>query len=38
MSMEVMEIPREDLVGVDEVAGVAAFLREASEAKITLFI
>lgn len=38
MSMDVMEIPREDLVGVDEFAGVASFLKEASESKVTLFI
>lgn len=38
MSMDVMEIPREDLVGVDEFAGVASFLREASESRVTLFI
>ncbi|MBC7082730.1 MAG: DsrE/DsrF/DrsH-like family protein [Firmicutes bacterium] len=38
MSMDVMEIPREDLVGVDEFAGVASFLREACESRVTLFI
>ncbi|NPV52585.1 MAG: hypothetical protein HPY71_03570 [Firmicutes bacterium] len=38
MSMDVMEIPREDLTGVDEFAGVAAFLKEASESRVTLFI
>ncbi len=38
MSMEVMEIPRDDLLAVDEYAGVAAFLREASESKVTMFI
>ncbi|MEW6242862.1 MAG: DsrE/DsrF/DrsH-like family protein [Bacillota bacterium] len=38
MSMEVMEIPAEDLNHVDEFAGVAAFLEEASKSKITLFI
>ncbi len=38
MSMDVMEIPKEDLVGVDEYAGVAAFLKEAAESKVTLFI
>ena len=38
MSMDVMEVPKEDLVGVDEFAGVAAFLKEAAESKITLFV
>ncbi len=38
MSMDVMEIPPEDLEGVDELAGVAAFLERATGAALTLFI
>lgn len=39
MSMEVMEIRREDLIDeVQDVVGVVAFLEEASRSKITLFI
>ncbi|MFN3928782.1 MAG: DsrE/DsrF/DrsH-like family protein [Thermoflexus sp.] len=39
MSMEVMEIRREDLIDeVQDVVGVATFLEEASRSKITLFI
>lgn len=39
MSMDVMEIRREDLIdGVQAPVGVAAFLEEASKSKITLFI
>ncbi|WP_376790489.1 DsrE/DsrF/DrsH-like family protein [Thermoflexus sp.] len=39
MSMEVMEIRREDLIEeVQDVVGVAAFLEEAARSKITLFI
>lgn len=38
MSMDVMDIPKEDLDYVDDFAGVAAFLAEAAESKITLFI
>jgi len=39
MSMDVMEITKEDLIdGVDEVAGVAAFIADAEESEIQLFI
>lgn len=38
MSMDVMEIPPEDLVGVSEVVGAATFLKEAAESKVTLFV
>jgi peroxiredoxin family protein len=38
MSMDVMEIAREDLIDeVSDVVGVAAYIKEASESKITLF-
>lgn len=38
MSMDVMEIGTEDLVEGVEKAGVASFIADASESKITLFI
>jgi len=39
MSMDVMEVQREDLIeNVQDVVGVAAFLEEAAHSKITLFI
>jgi peroxiredoxin family protein len=39
MSMDVMEIGREDLIDeVEDVVGVAKFVKEASESKIQLFI
>ncbi|AKX93186.1 DsrE/DsrF/DrsH-like family protein [Neomoorella thermoacetica] len=38
MSMQVMEIPEEDLIDGVEFGGVAAFLQEAANAKISLFI
>ncbi|WP_366922678.1 DsrE/DsrF/DrsH-like family protein [Metallumcola ferriviriculae] len=38
MSMDVMEIPKEDLIDGIEYGGVAAFLNEASESKFSLFI
>ncbi len=39
MSMDVMEVQREDLIGsVQDVVGVAAFLEEATHSKTTLFI
>lgn len=39
MSMDVMEIRREDLIdAVADVVGVAAYVKEASESQITLFI
>jgi peroxiredoxin family protein len=38
MSMNVMEITREDLIDGVEIGGVAAFIAEASESKIQLFI
>ena len=38
MSMNVMEIAREDLIDGVEVGGVGSFIAEASESKIQLFI
>jgi peroxiredoxin family protein len=39
MSMDVMEISREDLIDeVSDVVGVAAYIKEASESGITLFM
>lgn len=39
MSMDVMEIRREDLIdAVSDVTGVATYVKEASESEITLFI
>lgn len=39
MSMDVMEISREDLIDeVSDVMGVATYIKEASESGITLFI
>lgn len=39
MSMDVMEIPREDLIPeVSEVAGVATFIEQAQQSQATLFI
>jgi len=39
MSMDVMEVRREDLVdSVQDVVGVAAFLEQAARSKVTLFI
>jgi peroxiredoxin family protein len=39
MSMDVMEIAREDLIDeVSDVVGVAAYIKEASESSITLFM
>jgi peroxiredoxin family protein len=39
MSMDVMEISREDLIDeVSDVVGVAAYIKEASESRITLFM
>ena len=39
MSMDVMEISREDLIDeVTAVAGVATYIKEAKDSNITLFI
>jgi peroxiredoxin family protein len=38
MTMDVMGVPREDLIDEIEVGGAATFLEFASEAKLTLFI
>jgi peroxiredoxin family protein len=38
MSMNVMEIAKEDLIDGVEIAGVATYIAEASESKISLFI
>ena len=39
MSMDVMEIGREDLIGeVSDVVGVATYIKHAAESEITLFI
>ena len=39
MSMDVMEISREDLIDeVSDIVGVAAYIKEASESGITLFM
>ena len=38
MSMDVMGIKREELVGGLEIGGVASFLGEADESNVTLFI
>ncbi len=39
MSMDVMEIPRESLIpAVADVAGVATFIDEAANSKVTLFV
>ena len=39
MSMEVMEIPRESMIGeVEACVGVAAFLEQAQQSDVTLFI
>ena len=38
MSMNVMEIAKEDMIDGVEVAGVATYIAEASESKISLFI
>jgi len=39
MSMDVMEIPREELIPeVSEVAGVATFIEQAQQSQATLFI
>jgi peroxiredoxin family protein len=39
MSMDVMEIKREDLIDeVEDVVGVATFIKEAADSKIQLFI
>ncbi len=39
MSMDVMEIKREDLIdGIEEPVGVGTFIAEASESQVTLFI
>lgn len=39
MSMDVMEIPRESLIpAVADVAGVATFIEEAANSKVTLFV
>jgi peroxiredoxin family protein len=38
MSMRVMGIRKEDLIDVDDIAGVATYIQEASKSEITLFI
>ncbi|MBN2345538.1 MAG: DsrE/DsrF/DrsH-like family protein, partial [Candidatus Aminicenantes bacterium] len=38
MSMNVMEIKKEDLIDGVEIGGVASFIADASESKFTLFI
>lgn len=39
MSMDVMEIPRESLIpSVADVAGVATFIEDAANSKVTLFV
>ncbi len=38
MTMNVMEIAKEDLIDGVKIAGVATFIAEASESKIQLFI
>lgn len=38
MSMRVMGVRKEDLIDVDDIAGVATYIQEASKSEITLFI